>query len=197
MSTDTSTRAHVATPVRAPRPLRAIGDRVLTREGTGTVVDGSVWTYNVEHGSDPGDRVVSMDATGERLVFERYLMDDAPAEPVTDATGAVLAAHDVVSCPNGDTLHVTAAVPSRHGAPAIVRGRVTGGAYHGLAVTVLARTVTRTGASWAPVPVLTGSPEWAARHEQLATRSAYDHIMGAIVNGVIGAVHATVGYGVR
>jgi hypothetical protein len=57
--------------------------------------------------------------------------------------------------------------------------------------------VTRTGASWAPVPVLTGSPEWAARHEQMATRSAYDRIMGAIVAGLFGAVEHTVGAGVR
>lgn len=58
----------------APR-LLSIGTRVRTDDDrTGTVVAGSLWTVSVAEGRDPGDRVVSMDATGERLVWDRRFL---------------------------------------------------------------------------------------------------------------------------
>lgn len=51
-----------------------VGDRVITREGTGTVVGGTMWTANLKNGQDCGDRTVQLDTTGERLVFESFLM---------------------------------------------------------------------------------------------------------------------------
>jgi hypothetical protein len=57
--------------------MHAIGDRVRIVNGanhageTGTVVAGTMWTANE---NDPGDRVVQMDGTGERLVYEGYFL---------------------------------------------------------------------------------------------------------------------------
>jgi hypothetical protein len=52
-----------------------IGTRVATAQGNGVIVAGTMWTANE---NDPGDRVVEMDGTGERLVFEPFLMVALP-----------------------------------------------------------------------------------------------------------------------
>lgn len=77
----------------APRlPRRDLGTRVeIVKAGsdngrTGTVVAGSVWTANVAEGRDHGDRTVRMDDTGERLVFEVWMMTDTDTPDPVDPT---------------------------------------------------------------------------------------------------------------
>ena len=66
--------------------LHAIGTRVRIVKGanhngqTGIVVAGTMWTANE---NDPGDRVVKMDNTGERLVFEGYFLSPITATVTT------------------------------------------------------------------------------------------------------------------
>jgi hypothetical protein len=62
--------------------LYNIGDRVTVKATgeKGTVVAGTMWTNNE---NDPGDRVVKMDNSGERLVFESFLLTPITIRPNT------------------------------------------------------------------------------------------------------------------
>ena len=75
--------------VFAPDRPFGMGDRVVTREGNGTVVGGSAWY------GDAGDRVIALDS-GERLSFESYLLAPGIAPVVVPDTLTVIMTVDIV-----------------------------------------------------------------------------------------------------